>query len=227
MPCDVKLLSKRTDRSVRARSARRDQYTHTVTSGGNGFSIGTCCFDGAVDATEKIDLVSYLKHILVQPDGLGRASREFENLVCDRIAPAHGADRYIGRRIATGMHFGNGSTCCGEVRVSGGEVTVRLQRFLHQIVETRVVVQVPPSIRWWRGSLKCGIHAEQWCRRALGQCRCPIVWPNVTRHEKKDCRSCHDSGAHGAARQAHHCGFRPCARKSGIGDAGPSGAALR
>src|SRR5580700_11556562 len=103
MPRDVELLSKRTDCSVRARSTRRDHYAHAVASGSNRFGAGICCFDGAVDTTKKIDLVSYLKQVLVQPNRLRRPRSEFENLVCGRIAAAHGGCRHVGRRIAPGM----------------------------------------------------------------------------------------------------------------------------
>jgi hypothetical protein len=113
MPCDVKLLSKRTDRGVRARGARRDNYTHSVASGGNGFGIGICCFNGAADTTEQIHLVSHLKNILVQPDGLGRPPSEFENFVRRRIAPAQRAGGDIGRWVAVRMHFGHHCARCG------------------------------------------------------------------------------------------------------------------
>jgi hypothetical protein len=78
------------------------------------------------------------------------------------------------------MLFGYGSARRGEISVSGGEVSVRLERFLYQSVEMWVVIQVPPGIGWWRRSLKCSIHADQRCRRALGQCWWPIVRPNAT-----------------------------------------------
>src|SRR5580658_6714206 len=146
MPCDVKLLTKCTYRGVRARTAGRDQYSHSVTSGGNRFGIGPFCFNGAVDASEEIDLVSHLKQILVQPDGPRTPAGELENLVRDGIAPAQRAGSHIGRRIATGMHDIYGSARRGQVCVSGGEVAVRLERFLYQSIETRIVVQVPPGI---------------------------------------------------------------------------------
>src|SRR5580658_10865784 len=121
MPCDVKLLTKCTYRGVRARTAGRDQYSHSVTSGGNRFGIGPFCFNGAVDASEEIDLVSHLKQILVQPDGLRTLTGELENLVSDGIAPAHRAARHVGGRIATGMRFGHRSARRGQVSVSGGQ----------------------------------------------------------------------------------------------------------
>ena len=84
---DHELLAKRADRTVGARRVRRDQHSHTVASRGHRFGIGTCGFDGAVDATEEIDLVSDPKEILVQRDRLRRPSSELENLIRDWIAP--------------------------------------------------------------------------------------------------------------------------------------------
>ena len=122
--------------------------------------------------------VSDLKEILVQRDRLRRPSSELENLIRDGIAPPHGGGRHLGRRIATGMHFGHGRASRDQISVSGSEVTVRLQRFLDQGIETRVVVQAPPGIGWWRRSFDGGFHGDQRCRRTLKQWRWPIIRPN-------------------------------------------------
>jgi hypothetical protein len=58
------------------------------------------------------------------------------------------------------MHFGHGRASRGQVSVSGGEVTVRVQRFLDQGVETPVVVQAPSGIGWWRRSFNGGFHGD-------------------------------------------------------------------
>ena len=207
------------------RGIRRDHYAHVVSSGADGLRIGARRFHGAVHAAEQIDLIRGLKDVLVDPEVLRVVPPELQDFFRDGIAAIYGLRRQVGGRIARGVDLGNGLAGRREVRIRRGKVAIGLQRLLYETIETRVAVQAPPRIWRRRCRLQCGVPRHEGRAGAGRQLRRVIV-----RADRACGNRQHGHGELSLRRAGRHEGFAPPAPrkgKSGGGDAGPSGAALR
>ena len=157
-PRDVDLLAQRAHRGISARGLCSHHDFHTVASGGHRIRIRIRRLDGPVHAAEKIDLVRHLKEILEQPDRRGTLTFQLQDLVRDGITAVNAARNDAGGRVAIRMHGGESGPCRGEVGIRRRKVEIRLERFLYELIEPWIGIQVPPRIGGCCGRLRCRVH---------------------------------------------------------------------
>src|SRR5579863_2020875 len=219
MACHIELLSERTHRGVGARGFRGHHHPDAVAGRGHRIRVGIRRFDRAVDATEKIDLVRGLEDVFDQPNGLRWAARELQDLIRHGITAVKPSGNGIGRWIAIGTGCRQYRTGRAKVGVGCDEVAVLFQRLLYQCIEASVIVQAPPLIRRRCGGLGRGMQGHQRRLGARRKRRCVVVGADSARGE----RACDE----GTDDQRSNHGGLDSLRNSGMGEAGPSGAALR
>ena len=223
---DVELLAERAHRRIGARGLRGDHDPHTVAGGGHRVRVRVRRLDGAVHAAEQIDLVGRLKHILEQPDRLRALAMQLEDLVRDGIAPIHAARDDLGRWIAIGMHGRQSRAGRRKVGVRRREIAIRLECFLYELIEPRVVVQAPPRIGRRRRRFRSRVQGNQ--RRLAPSAAARVRDSSARRGRPRGKRRPRRPARRRLpARTRVHGRFASRTGKSGGGEAGPSGAALR
>ncbi len=210
------MLAERTDLRVGPGGLGRHGDLDAVASGGGRLRVGPRSFHAAADAAEEVHLVGDIQDVVEDPEGLGRAARELEDLVGGAVAAVLRAEIQVGLRVlavARRLQRGPGER---QIGLGDREVLVGRQGVGHQLVEERIVIELPPGVGRLRGAFEGGGHRDQ---RRGG----PVWQGGRLLVRAQDAAAQGQEDDRGGERPTHH-EFASRRANSGMCEAGPIGA---